>query len=268
MTCEASTTRTARAYKGWRNSAVCSHHPSIVCREMRTPCRLKIPSSRCKGRWSAPLLTITCAISPGPAKRAGNRLGRLAGHRHVLLRKRQAAFGQLLLAGVFLADMDDDEQRRGPPVELLAPLRRQLDQVLRAAQGRLLGLRQIVDDFLTLDLVGNPAAAVPVAVLGRPTARRAAVAAGWEPSLPRRPEDRTTRPAADRTSRSCCRRAASAAGACGALAAPDARWPSATLPTTARPTASAPPGRRAAGRDRAEARRPCSCPYRYPNAAK
>ena len=34
-------------------------------------CRLKIPSNRCKGRWSAPLLTMTCAISPGAAKAPG-----------------------------------------------------------------------------------------------------------------------------------------------------------------------------------------------------
>jgi hypothetical protein len=62
--------------------------------------------------------------------------------------------------------MDDDKQRRGSPVELLAPLRRQLDQVFRAAQSRHLGLRKIVNDFRTLGLVGNPAAAVFVAVFG------------------------------------------------------------------------------------------------------
>jgi len=65
---------------------------------------------------------------------------------------------------------------------------------------------------------------------------------------------------ASRASRSCSRRGASARSPCGALAAPNAPGPSAALPATARPTASAPPGRRAAGRDRAEARHPCSCP--------
>ena len=61
---------------GIRPSA--SHHPSIVCREIRTPCRWKIPSRRCKGRWSAPLQTMTWAISPGPAKPPGIASGRLA----------------------------------------------------------------------------------------------------------------------------------------------------------------------------------------------
>ena len=35
-------------------------------------------------------------------QRAGDRFGRLGGQHHVLLRRRQAAFGQLFLAGVFL----------------------------------------------------------------------------------------------------------------------------------------------------------------------
>ncbi len=98
-------------------------------------------------------------------QRAGDRFGRLGGQHHVLLRRRQAAFGQLFLAGVFLADMHRDEQGRRPPVQLLAGLRRQLDQVLHAAQGRLLGVGQVVNLFLPLDGVGNPPATVLVAVL-------------------------------------------------------------------------------------------------------
>ena len=153
-------------------------------------------------------------------------------------------------------------------------LRRQLDQILRAAQGRLLGLRQIVDAFLALDFVGNPPAAMLVAIAGSRRRWPMKRAGGWRHGLAGnrfflvRPRGRTTRPAADRTSRSCCRRDAAARGACGALAAPAARWPSAILPATARPTASAPPGRRAARQDREGVRHPCSCPIYTPKAEK
>ena len=200
---------------------------------------------------------------PRPGQAAGNRFGRLFGHRHVLLGKRQAAFRQLLFAGVFLADMDDDEQRRRPPVELLAGLRRQFHQVLRAAQRRLLGFRKIVDDFLRSIFVGNSPAAVPVAILGgggrgRRSVRRRRRRSGAVSSSPAlRIEQHAllriellARAAVDPFQQ---------AGACGALAAPDARGPAATPPATAPPAASAPPGRRAARRDREEAWRPCSC---------
>ena len=128
---------------------------------------------------------------PWPGQSAGDRLGRLGGHRHVLLGQGQAAFWQLLLAGVFLAEVNDNKQRRGSPVELLAGLRGQLDQVLRAAQRRLLGLRKIVGLFLPLDPLGDSSAAVPVAILGsrrrrgrrfRGGRRRALVAASSAPA--------------------------------------------------------------------------------------
>ena len=113
-----------------------------------------------------PLADDHLGHQPRTGQTAGNRLGRLAGQHHVLLDERQAALGQLLFAGVFLADMHHHEQRRGPPIELLAGLRRQLDQILQAAQCRLLGFGKIVNDFLTLGLVGNPPSAALVAVLG------------------------------------------------------------------------------------------------------
>ena len=112
-----------------------------------------------------PLADDHLGHQPRTGQTAGNRLGRLAGQHHVLLDERQAALGQLLFAGEFLADMHHHEQRRGPPIELLAGLRRQLDQILQAAQCRLLGFGKIVNDFLTLGLVGNPPSAALVAVL-------------------------------------------------------------------------------------------------------
>ena len=233
---------------------------------MRTPCRWKIPSRRCKGQMVRALADDHLGHEPWPGQSAGDRLGRLGGHRHVLLRQRQAAFRELLTAGIFLAEVNDDKQRRGPPVELLAGLRRQLDQVLRAAQRRLLGLRKIVGLFLPLDLVGNSSAAVPVAILGsgrrcgrRFCGGRRRGRVGRRLVRARLGIEQHSLPRIELLAR-CCRRAASAASACGALAAPNAHGPFAALPSTARPTASAPPGRRAAGRDRAEARRPCSCP--------
>jgi len=103
---------------------------------------------------------------PRSGQRPWNSLGRLASHRHVLLRKRRTAFQQRNLAGVFLANMHDHKQGRGTPVELLATLRRQFHQILRSAHGRHLGLRQVVDALFTLDLLGNPPTTVPVALLG------------------------------------------------------------------------------------------------------
>ena len=117
-----------------------------------------------QGEMVGPLAHDHLRHQPRPRQSARDRLGRLGGHRHVLLGERQAALGKLLAAGVFLADVHRDEQRRGPPVELLAGLRRQLDQVLRAAQRRLLGVRKVVGLFLSFDLVGNSPATVFVAI--------------------------------------------------------------------------------------------------------
>ncbi len=62
--------------------------------------------------------------------------------------------------------MNHDKQRRGPPIQLLAPLRRQLDQVLRAAHRLDLGFRKIVSYFLSLNPFGNPPATVLMTLLG------------------------------------------------------------------------------------------------------
>ena len=140
-----------------------------------------MPSSRCKGRWSAPLLTITWAISPGPAEPPGIASGGLRATATFCSASVRPLSGSGTLRAYFLRTCTIDKQRRGPPVELLAPLRRQLDQVLRAAQGRHLGLRQVVDLFLPLDLLGNPAATVLVAILGNRRCSGWRYGTSWRP---------------------------------------------------------------------------------------
>jgi len=67
---------------------------------------------------------MTCAISPGAAKAPGIASAGLGATTTFLLRWRQAAFGELLTTGVFLAGMNQDMQCRRPQSILLLPLAR------------------------------------------------------------------------------------------------------------------------------------------------
>jgi transposase InsO family protein len=102
-----------------------------------------------------------------PGQTARNRLGRLLGHDHVLLRKRKPAFGKLLPPGVFLPHVNRHEKRRRLPIDLLAPLFADLDQILRTAQRFLFRFREIVDDFHSREVIGYSSATVRVAVRRR-----------------------------------------------------------------------------------------------------
>ena len=101
---------------------------------------------------------------PWGCQGAGNRFGRLGSHHHVLLCRRQSAFGKLFTTGVFLADVNQCDQRRRSPIKLFALLRRQFDQILGAAHSFLFGVRQIMKDFFTLNRLWNSTASVPIAV--------------------------------------------------------------------------------------------------------
>ena len=125
---------------------------------------LENPFQAVQGKMVRALAHDDLRQKPRRRQGSGNRFGRLGSHHHVLLRQRQAAFGELLATDVFLADMNQDMQCRRPPIILFALLRRQFGQVLGAAQSFLFGVRQIVNDFLTLNLLGNAAASVPIAV--------------------------------------------------------------------------------------------------------
>ena len=184
---------------------------------------LEDPFQAVQGQMVGALAHDDLRHQPRRGQAAGNRLGRLAGHHHVLLRQRQAAFGKLLLAGVFLADMNDDEQRRRPPVELLAPA----PAAIRPGSPRRPTLpfrrpsdRERLPHARSCRESGRGRAGRD-AWQSRRRGRRRRRRRARRQSLPRRPADRTTRLAADRTSRSCCRRNAAAADACGALAAPE-----------------------------------------------
>jgi hypothetical protein len=66
-TFELSTNCFKRTYRGSSNWADCRIQPPMVWSGISTPKRLKIFAWRCTGRWSAILLTITCASSDAPA---------------------------------------------------------------------------------------------------------------------------------------------------------------------------------------------------------
>src|SRR5947209_7317730 len=57
----------AATYSGLRRAAHCAIQPPMLLRERATPYGAKICSCRYNGKWSAHLLTITCASRLAPA---------------------------------------------------------------------------------------------------------------------------------------------------------------------------------------------------------
>ncbi len=66
-TFDLSTKAFSRPYSGSSSSAVCRIQPQIVWSAISTPKRRSIFACRCTGKWSANLLTITCANKLAPA---------------------------------------------------------------------------------------------------------------------------------------------------------------------------------------------------------
>ena len=125
---------------------------------------LENPFQAVQGKMVRALAHDDLRQKPRRCQTSGNRLRRLGSHHHVLLHQRQTAFRELLATNIFLADMNQDMHCRRPPIILFALLRRQFGQVLGATQRFLFGVRQIVDDFFTLNVLWNAAASVAVAV--------------------------------------------------------------------------------------------------------